>query len=209
MVTETIKIIIDSAQAVAVIVASIVAIYGIDVWRKEAQWKRKYEIAEEALTLFYTVRDTISMIRNPGSHSSEGSTRQKHPDETEGETHILNQAYVVMERYEKEKEVFSKLQALKYRFMAVFGRETQEPFDEIKNVIGRIFYASRRLGAFWLQLGKGYRDANHLEKQLEEMRKYEDIFWESDDDNDEIKIQIENAIQKLEKYCSEIKILNK
>lgn len=42
----------DVIKSLSIIIASIVAIYGINSWRREAKWKRKYELAEEVLSLF-------------------------------------------------------------------------------------------------------------------------------------------------------------
>lgn len=54
---------------VLVIIASIVAIYGIRAWRREFIGKRKIELAEEVLALFYETRDIIRYIRDPGGFS--------------------------------------------------------------------------------------------------------------------------------------------
>ena len=39
-------------ENVAVVIASITAITGINSWRNEAKWKKKHELIEDTLTLF-------------------------------------------------------------------------------------------------------------------------------------------------------------
>ena len=56
---------LDIVESIAVILASLFAIHGINSWRREMKEKRKYEVAEEVLALFYEARDKISLIRMP------------------------------------------------------------------------------------------------------------------------------------------------
>ncbi len=58
---------VEVVQAVAVIVASVVAIFGINAWKREYVGKRRMELAEEVLAMFYEVRDVMHDIRAPFS----------------------------------------------------------------------------------------------------------------------------------------------
>ncbi len=120
--------ILQVIQAVSLIVAAWTAIYGINAWRNEFVGKRRIELAEEVLVGFYEARDVIRIIRNPFGHVGEGSTRQAADGEPSEMKQILDNAYVVFERYEKHKEVFNRLQSLRYRFMAQFGADAARPF---------------------------------------------------------------------------------
>lgn len=51
---------IDLIQGASVIIASCVAIFGINAWRKEFVDKRRIELAEEVLALFYQAKDIIA-----------------------------------------------------------------------------------------------------------------------------------------------------
>jgi hypothetical protein len=64
------------------------------------------------------------------SHQGEGSSRQKDPNESEEDTRLLNQAYVAVERYAKRESAFREFNVLKYKFMASFGAEHKELFEE-------------------------------------------------------------------------------
>ena len=76
------------AEIIAASVASFAVIYGVNAWRREYVGKRKIELAEEVLALFYEARDVISYIRNPFSVAGEGSTRNAAPNESPEEKQI-------------------------------------------------------------------------------------------------------------------------
>lgn len=199
------QIIFDVIQSLSIIIAAIVAIYGITSWRRETTWKRKYELAEEVLSLFYECKEKFQIIRNPGSHSLEGKTRKRAENETESETERLDHSYIFIERYEREKEPFTKLWALKFRFMTIFGKESGQPFDEIRKILNSIFFAASKLGQrHWKD--QGHRDFTEEEFKvhLSEMHKNEEIIWATFDDKDIISNQIDICIAKVEKYCENI-----
>lgn len=198
------KLTFEIIQCISVIIASITAIYGITSWRREARWKREYELGEEVLAVFYECKEKIEIIRSPFSYVNEGKTRKRSEEESPDESKILDNAYVAIERYEKEKESFIKLYTLKFRFMAVFGKGAGESFDEVRIITNRILYASKRLGSkYWQEQGRKSFSSTEFDLHLKEMHKYEEIFW-SGGKNDEIEKQLEICISKIEKYCSSI-----
>jgi len=111
----------DIAQSASVILASLFAIYGIDAWRREFIGKRRMELAEEVLALFYQARDVIRAIRSPFGYVGEGGTRKTASDERPEDKEALDQAFVLVERYNRNIEPFSRIHALRYRFMVQLG----------------------------------------------------------------------------------------
>lgn len=188
-------------QSCSIIIASIVAILGISSWRREGKWKRKYEIAEEALALFYECKEKISIIRSPFSNTLEGKSRKKGENETPQETESLDSAYIYVERYEKHKEPFNKLSSLKFRFMTQFGKEAGLYFDELGKIINQVFFAAHHLGELKFQESRKLGISDNIYKLME---KYEKIIWEDFEKDDEIKSRINNSIREIEKYCEKI-----
>ncbi len=103
----------DIIQSGAVTIASIVAIYGISAWRVEFIGKRRIELAEDVLALFYQAKDAIEAMRSSFGYVGEGTTRQPRSDEKPEHKESLDQAYVLIERYNKYADVFSRLHARK------------------------------------------------------------------------------------------------
>ncbi|WP_143083926.1 hypothetical protein [Flexibacter flexilis] len=197
----TIKDYFDIVESVGVIVTSIVAIWGIDSWRREAKWKRRYELSEEVLYLFYSSAESIKRIRSPYSSINEGSTREKAPNEREEITELLNRAYVVYERYEKEKDVFIQLSKLKYKFRAAFGQESIVPFEDLDNVLKDIFLAAHKLGnVYWPRQGTKMSD-DEINRHLKKMRDNQAIFWLNMVDPDPIEKRVNQIIENIEKIC--------
>jgi hypothetical protein len=118
-------------QDIAVIIASCTAIYGISSWRREFVGRRRIELSEEILVLFYEARDAIRFMRSPLGYVGEGGSRPFKEGELADEKEIRDQAYVLVERFNKREEIFSKIQASRYRFMAQFGNEAAQPFDDL------------------------------------------------------------------------------
>jgi hypothetical protein len=190
---------------ISVILGAISLILGIRAWKREYIGKRKIELAEETLMLFYQARDAIREIRNPFGREGEGGTRKKGAHESEGEAKILDQAYVVIERFEKREDIFNKLQATRYRFMARFGSDTEKPFLELNQVIKDIFLAAHMLGTYyWQKQGRVKMEGEEFKKHLDEMHKYEAIFWYQGDALDEIGPRIDNIIKRIEDITKEV-----
>ncbi|MEE8449682.1 MAG: hypothetical protein V3S39_08620, partial [Thermodesulfobacteriota bacterium] len=140
---------LEVLRNLSIVAAALTAIYGINAWRRELRGKKQYELAEEVLVLFYEARDKVRAIRNPFGREDEGQNRKSKPNETEQQMKVLDQAYVIVERYEKNERVFNRLHALRYRFMALFGPEKAEPFDELNQILKEILISAHMLGIFW------------------------------------------------------------
>src|SRR5262245_28690225 len=96
-------------EATSILIAALSFTYGVNAWRREHIGKRKIELSENVLSLFYEARDQIAQIRNPFSSSEEGKTRKASPSEDPAETELLNRAYIVIERFEARKETFNRI----------------------------------------------------------------------------------------------------
>jgi hypothetical protein len=200
------NLLFDIVKSISIIIASIVAIYGINSWRREIKWKRKYELAEEALSLFYEVEDAISIIRSPLSSNSEGTTRKQGENERNEDTEILDRAYVVIERFENNKEPFFKLRALKYRFITLFGKESEKYFNDVIKLTNKIMTVSGFLGRrYWKEQGKRNFTDVQFEQHLRKMEEYEGVIWENHGDSEDvIKNNLEQIIKGIEEVCNTI-----
>ena len=191
----------DILQNISIIVASVTAVYGVISWRREHIGKKKIDLAEEVLCSIYEIKDIIRFIRSPLGFEGEGSTRKRGSNENQEESRILDNAYVVYERYNKHKDVFNNFLKLQYRYMANFGKKGEEPFKIISKVINDIFSASRMLArVYWRKLDRETMSETELSRHLEKIQKYENIFWQTEQE-DEINNQIESAIRVCEDIC--------
>ena len=200
MKKEMLKIILEIISTVAIVGASIVAIYGINAWRKEFSGKRKIELAEEVLALFYEARDAISAIRSPYGFQSEGSTRKPQEGETLQQKKARDDAYVVYERLDKRKEVFNKLHSKRYQFMARFGKEEIKPFEDLMHIVIDIQCAADQLAEIWCEVAFNQEDEERLKKERKEDGSK---IWQRSK-NDVIDPRVEKVISDIEEICKPI-----
>lgn len=195
------------AQAIAIIAACWAIFSGVGAWKREFIGKRKIELAEETLAVFFEIKDAIAFIRNPWSSGTEGSTRKRAPHESEAESQLLDRGYIVFERYESKKDIFVRLNTLKYKFMAVFGTETETIFKDTNKTLNSILSSANMLAThYWQRQGRVKMEPDEFQKHLDEMHKHEGIFWDRYNENDEIRNQLtttQQALEKVTKPCFE------
>jgi hypothetical protein len=194
---------LEFVKSLSIIVAAITAAYGINAWRRETRGKKEIDLAEEVLALFYEGKDKIQYVRNPFGRSDEGTSRKRGEHESEEISKILDQAYVVVERYNKVEDTFTKLRSRKYRFMALFGRETGKLFDDLNKILDEIMVSAHMLGShYWQRQGRSPMEGEEFERHLKEMHKHEAIFWAGYEEPDKVAQEVDNLISRVELVCS-------
>ncbi len=180
-------------ESISIIIAAWAIIIGVTAWRREYVGKRNLELAEEVLSMFYEARDSINAIRSPFGFVGEGSTREAAPNESPEEKKVYDRAYVTHERYNRHRENFNKLFSIRYRYMARFGSDSVEPFDNLKYVVSEILSAADMLSYHWTERAS----RPNIEKNLDQIREYESIIWYKGS-NDSIMPKIEKLISDIE-----------
>lgn len=186
---------------ISVVIASCVAIYGINAWRREFRGKRRIELAEDVLALFYEAQDVIRAIRSPLAFGGEGSTRKPQDNETPKVKKARDDAYVVVERYQKRQELFSKIHSMRYRFMAQIDCEAAKPFEDLRGIVNELFGAARRLARLWTTDISSLKSEEQQKQHFEKQQKYELIFWESYDEHDPINPRLDKVVSDMESIC--------
>lgn len=190
--------ILEIFKSIGIIIASGAAIWGINSWRREAMWKRKYELAEEVLANMYEAHQAIQIIRSPFGFGEEGSSRRRGENETPDESKIYDQAYVSRERFERNKRSLEKIQPLKFRFIALYGKDFSQHFDTFSSAINKIFFASDDIAR--VRLGQYASDNNMVSSILKESR--QTLY--SRPENDELESELKEAIDAIETKCQEV-----
>lgn len=195
---------IEVLSSVSIIIASCVAIYGIDAWRREFRGKRQIELAEDTLALFYEAQDVIRAIRSPLSRQGEGTSREPQENESPTQKAACDAAYVVLERYQKRQELFNKIYSMRYQFMARFGPKKAKPFEDLRGIVNEIFGAARRLAHLWAKDISLLRSDEQAEQHSEKQQKYEAIFWDTYGEDDPINPKLDQVISDIECICKPI-----
>lgn len=201
----TITEISQFVQSFSIIVASLAAVYGFDAWRREFIHKRRVELAELVLELFYKARDVIFEIRSPFGYAREGATRRADEDENPEHKNALDTAYVLIERYNKHSELFAQIRATRYRVMAQLGIKAVEPFDALNRLVNELLLSARQMARLStapnLSLGSEKAEQNHREQLLKVHAIY---CWSGDDNDDPIAPRMDAIIADVETGCRHI-----
>jgi hypothetical protein len=195
-VTKMLSPIIELITQLSAIIALWVAIYGIDSWRREHIGKKRADTAEEALALIYEAFDAIEQIRHPVSFGDEHGDIERGEREPDEKWQARKNANVVFVRYNKHQELFNKLHAMRYRFMAQFGAENVEPLLEVRKVTNEVLSAANTLSRLWPR--SHFITDEQWDKHLELVEKYEAKFWSTFSDEDELANRVKLAIKSME-----------
>jgi hypothetical protein len=185
------KDIVDVVQGLGVTAASAAAVYGVVSWRRELKGRKEYELAEEALALFYEARDKIEAIRSPLSYEGEGKALLAAVPGTSEDSQVPHEVRVFFERYARCETLFSRLQALYYRFMAVFGTEKAVAFVRFRKLLAKVRAAARMLAR--LAAARQREAQDYVEKER-------DIIWGGADD-DPIATEMDGIVRDIESTC--------
>ncbi len=188
----------------SIIFASCTAIYGIGSWRREYIGKKRVELAEEVLCLFYEARDAVQHIRNLFSQGNEGSSRKADGNETPEQKEAYDRAYVLFERFNTHLELFNKMHSIRYRFMAQFGTDVGKPFEDFRRTLNIMQASAQALARAWAENHRHFRTDKQEAAHYDFVTKQENIFWETLPEEDTIKPKVEKCIDDIEKICRPI-----
>jgi hypothetical protein len=128
-------------QAAALLIAGIAAWRGFGTWRHELVGRRRYELAEETLALFYEAESTIAQMRagivDIRDLSLPTSDRKIDPEDP------MVKSFQAVDA--ERRALFARLASLRFRFMATFGPEHEKPFHVFATVDVRVRMAAVRL----------------------------------------------------------------
>lgn len=113
---------------------------------------------------------------------------------------INDVAYVFSKRYDEHSELFGRIRALRYRFMAQFGRNASVPFDELTSILGQLQSDLSSWVMASLRLHSPDMDPQEVEAQKKSIDEYAEAVWSVRDD-DRISLLVEKAVKNVEQIC--------
>jgi hypothetical protein len=164
---------------------------------RSVNWeKKKFELAEETLTLAYTLQGVIEFARHPASFTGEGQNRENRDEEPEMRQRTNDAYYSRISRLSEHDDEFAKLRTIRMRFRAYFGEQAQESLsaftttrNEISSAVGMLI--SRE------------EDERYPQDLI---LKFQNIIWDMslEDKPDEIRSRINQAVKNIETVCQPI-----
>jgi hypothetical protein len=193
---------VELLKQISILLGVWVAIYGIDSWRREHVGRRQIELAEDTLSIFYEAADAIRHMRHPASFGYETEEVERGENETEAQFQARKNASVVFYRYNQYQELFNKIHASRYRFMAQIGKKQAMPFDDLRKIVNEITVSARMLSRLWAR--DHFRTDDQWERHREQIEKHESVFWEGVEDEDPINPNLNKVIEDIEHTCQAI-----
>lgn len=187
---------IEVITQISTIIALWVAIYGIDSWRREHIGRKRADTAEETLALMYEASDAIEHIRHPVSFSTEYGEIERGDRESEQEWQARKNANVAFVRYNQHQELFNKLYAMRYRFMAQFDTDKTQPLIEIHTAVSEVLAAANALSRLWPR--EYFSTDEQWESHQKLVEKYEAKFWNMMSEQDELANRVKRAVSAME-----------
>jgi len=157
-------------------------------WKREKIEEKRIDIALEALAIAYEARFVFDGIRSPLSYSSEWAEMSG----TDEDRRKGGAYFAVLRRLDNNREYFERLWRFQPRFMAAFGKDTQDIFLEIHSARRAIEVSASML--MEAALKNDPFDDREFERQLRA-----DVWSKTKGDN--ISQKIDKFIAGLEKHC--------
>jgi len=189
-------------EMVAVIggtVTAMLALYGLDAWRREHAGKRRMELAEDALALFYEAEVAIAHVRSPASFGHERQDLVRDDQETDAQYAARQQASIVFVRFATYSELFNKIYAMRYRFMAQIGKAEAQPFADLRGIVNEVQSSARVLATLWSQ--NNFQTEAAFESHRRLVERYEATFGWGDPEDDPIPARVAAVIAAIETTC--------
>ena len=174
---------------------------GLGAWRREHVGRRKIEVAEEALTLFYEASDALRFMRNPTVLVTDDETELvRREGELDDAYDARRRASIVFVRHEQRREVFHKLFAQRYKLMALVGSEAGEPIEVIQRLVSQVLLSGQSLAHLWGRTNMPSSD-EAIARHQNLIETYEASFWDGYTTEDAINTQLNNATTEIENIC--------
>jgi hypothetical protein len=116
-----------------------------DYDRKQAVFKRKFELAEQLLSDVYRFKSIIQFVRNGAVFENEGTSRESNEIESDRLKRRRDSYFVPLERLNRENEFIGVMFARRTTCRALFGPKAEEAFTLLQGAVNRLRVASSLL----------------------------------------------------------------
>lgn len=130
----------DIITGVSALIVAIVAVKGLQTWKKQLKWKTEYELAKRLMGATYKVRQALALVRCPVKYVGEVSQAMKEAN-IEGELidnqarRFRNEAADYENRMQKVKEAFDDLESVLLEAEAIWGQDVRENIKPLQQCI--------------------------------------------------------------------------
>lgn len=194
--------IVKLVQVLGPLVTVGVAVLGIRAWYWQLAAKRKFEIAEQAITVFKRATDAISHIRNPMAWSTEQEKVKIPDDVSEEKKKLIRQYGIYGLRAEATQKGFDDVRLTQILAGLHLSKKAGECFEGLFRVRHLTLVAAHML----IEDHDAYLTPEQAKEQNKRRRGYHSDLYEVRTNgkarpDDRLSLVIDEASQALEQEC--------
>lgn len=190
----------DISTVVAALTAAIVAVLGLQAWKKQLKGKVEYELARRVLRAAFDVRGAIRFVRNPVQMGGEIERAVKEAgvdiDSKGAEFRAKSQAAVYQGRWKKVNEAMSELDIELTEAEVSWGPEIQNRAKPLRECIGKL------VSKIWLYIDNLEQPRDQSDSnERKEIRQV--IYLQSEDpDKDTFASEVNRAVDNIAEFLT-------
>lgn len=201
-IPDIVSLIKDISSIISGIILTVIAIMGLQTWKRQLKGNTEYELARRFLGAVYKIRDAISYTRNPfvlgGEIASALQEANIEIDKSDSEYQVKSQNALYQKRWKKMQEALSEFNLVIFEIEVLWGKEIRETIKPLGNCIADLHFEIQRM------LRKLDQDIPEDLTDTEDRRRNDIIYsfdnLVSDDTDNHFSKKIINAISNIEKY---------
>ena len=180
---EVIKLILEIINTLAIIGGVIMAIIGVNTWKKQLKGSTEYELAKRYLKSVYKIRDAVKYVRNPFISSDEMvvAVKVKNVENPDYSNNQQTNRAVYSVRCNKVIEASTDLDVELLEAEVLWGERAVEVVNDLNNQKNKLYISLKMF----------------LENR--NIRPDRDIIYDMGD-QDTFNLEIKKAIEKIEDF---------
>jgi hypothetical protein len=188
----------DIITGLSALVVAIIAILGLQTWKKQLKGNTEYEIAQRLLRAIYKVREALAWVRNPYQHPSE-ITQAMEDYAIEGDPiddpviKARTEWALYNNRWTKVREAFIECETVALEAEAIWGPIVKENLKPIQDCAAKLF---ANIESYIREIE--YPSRNY-DASLQNER-FKIIYGIQEDETNFFTIDITVAINKMEEF---------
>lgn len=196
MSAELVSFVSDIVIGVSALGVAVIALFGLQAWRKELTGKAKFALARDVMLLGFKLKAHFEGARDPFTYSTESAGRSRKEDETPNVSQVLDEWYARASRLKPLQEDLIKIQEASWEAQILLGKDSSNRVSEAVTVYRRSYgELSSAIYSYFEERHRGATSsmANIDDAWLKELHKT--IYSRTGDD---FSKQIDEATAKLE-----------
>lgn len=192
----------DILSIFSIIVLAVIAIVGLQTWKKQLKGKTEYELARRLLRAVYKTRDAIRLVRTPFASASEIAASVNEagiiPDPQDPDYHNQNQGALYQRRWKKVLEAMAELDVEAFEAEVIWDKEIRDVLIPLRQQVGLLHLNIERYLRNLNQPSRRLPKAEMLEKIDETIYDFHDL-TDTKSDNP-FTVRTAEVISDIENY---------